>query len=273
MPKVNVDEPVPVSISFSSPINEMARRLKKSRRKRVKRSRKVARRGRRTKKNRIITKRLGSRYPLGQRAIVRLPYSYQSYLEGDNTLSFRDSATYTLNSLSTPAHNGTTDSRAAKFLPSQFANYRVIGMKYHLTATKIDGAEGVQEACYMYFIPFVYGSPPNTSAPADIGELQQINMSKNRMLNGYRGAGKFNTLKGYVSCAKLMGDKEAMKDRDYDGAVSITGFWTDPIKLFNYKFGYAALDGSPLSSDNYIAFVLHTEYFVEFFNVSMEGIE
>lgn len=145
-------------------------------------------------------------------------------------------------------------------------------MSYRFTATKVDAADG-HEPCYMWFMPYNYGDPPNTTAPGDLGELEQVNLSRWKQMKGYNGSGESNTLKGYVSCAKLKGDREAATDADYDGGVSVLGNWTDPTKLMNYQFGYGVTTGDISSLPNYISFTLKTTYYVEFFDVAMSGIE
>lgn len=254
----------------------MARYLKKRSRAFRKGVRKTRTKRRSYKKSsrraRVQVKRLGSRYPLGQRAIIKLSYVDQGYLVGNATTSSITSSPYTLNSLSTPAHNGTTDNRAAKFLPSQFSKYRVRGMSYHITASKVDAPDG-HEPSYMWFLPYNYGDPPNTTAAGDLGELNQVNMAKWKCMKGYTGSGEVNVLKGYVSCVKLKGDREAAVDADYDGAVSIAGNWTDPNKLFNYQFGWGSMTQDVTGTDNYMSYIIRTTYHVEFFDVSMSGIE
>lgn len=262
--------------SFSF-VYEMARRFKKRTRKIVRRGVRKTRSARRPRarrgRARVQVKRLGSRFPLGQRAVIKLSYTAQGQLQGNEVTSWITSSPYTLNSLSTPAHNGTTDNRASKFLPSQFSKYRVKGMSYRLTATKVDHSADGMEPSYMWFLPYNYGDPANTTAPGDIGELEQVNLSKWKSMKGYIGSGETNVLSGFIPCAKLKGDREAVTDADYDGGVNIAGFWTDPTKLFNYQFGYGVTDTAVTSGKNYMSYILKTTYHVEFFDVAMSGIE
>lgn len=254
----------------------MARRFKKSPRS----TRKAVRKSRRTRrsyskktgrKNRVYTKRLGTRYPLGQRATIKLSWTDSGTISGNNTVPYVDSAIYGLNTLSSPAKNGTTDNRASKFLTGQFQNYRVKGMSYKITATRVDGA--TPQPSYMYFIPFNYADPPGASAGGDPGELEQINGARWKAIPSYNGGGAMTYLKGYADMTKLKGDREAVTDSSYAGGVSITGFWTDPTFLWQYKIGWAALNQAVTSSSNYMAYHLKTTYYVELFNVSMDGIE
>lgn len=255
----------------------MARRFKKRTRKAVRRGVKKTRSARRPRARRggarVQVKRLGSRFPLGQRAIIKLSYVATGTMQGNERVNWVTSSPYTLNSLSTPARNGTTDNRAAKFLPSQFSRYRVKGMSFHLTGTKVDHGEGGWEPSYMWFLPYNYGDPANLTAPGDIGEFEQVNLSKWKTMKAYIGSGETNVLRGYIPCAKLKGDREAVTDADYDGAVSVLGNWTDPSKLMNYQFGYGVTTEEPSISKNYMAYILKTTYHVEFFDVAMSGIE
>lgn len=255
----------------------MARRFKKSPRS----TRKAVRKSRRTRrtyakkrgrKGRVQVKRLGTRYPLGQRATIKLSWTDSGTISGDNTVSFRDSSIYGLNTLASPAKNGTTDNRASKFLPGQFQNYRVKGMSYKITATFVQGGT-VPQPCYLYFIPLSYADPPGSSAGGDPGELEQINGARWKAVPSYVGGGAMTYLKGYADMQKLRGDKEAISDSSYNGGVSITGFWTDPSLLWQYKIGWATLNQSTTNSTNYLSYHLKTTYYVEFFNVSMDGIE
>lgn len=223
------------------------------------------------RKSRIFTKRLGSRYPLGQRATIKMSWTDSGSLTGNGVSTSVSSSIYTLNSLSTPAKNGTTDNRAAKFLSNSFNKYRVRGMSYKITATYLNTSTA--QPCYMWFIPYSNDDPPNTTAGGDPGELEQINMAKYRMLDAFNASGRFSVMKGYVDCAKLRGDREAVTDGEYDGGVGITGLWTNPSKLFNYQFGWGTVNQSVSASTSIVHYTIKTTYYVEHFDVAMNGIE
>lgn len=257
-------------------IHGMARSFKKTRktyRGRIRKSRyrrAPARRYRR-RKSKIFTKRLGTRYPLGQRATVKLSWTDNGIIIGDGTLSFASTSPYGLNTLASPAKNGSTDNRASKFLPSQFNKYRVRGMSYKIRAALVNTA--VPQPGYMYVIPYDYADPPNSTAPADPGHIEQINQAKMKMLDGYNASGKLTYMSGYIDCVKLRGDREAANDSAYDGTVSVLGNWVDPPDLFNYIIGWGTVGNVPALTSQSLAYQIKTTYYVEFFDVAMAGIE
>lgn len=162
-------------------------------------------------------------------------------------------------------------------MPEQFTNYRVKGMKYRLTATKVDDLTvNGGEPCYIWFVPWTAGNGPLTTTLAYQGEMKQYPYAKYKMLGCYQG-GRETVLQGYVDCAKLVGDLEAYKDSAYDGGVNqpLPGIfaWTDPTKLIKFNFGYTVVNGALTSGSNYMPFSLTVTYYVEFFNPSAVGVE
>lgn len=258
----------------------MARYTKKSssyRRKGVRKTRAARRtyrkKGKRTSRSRIQTKRLGSRYPLGQKAIIKLNYIGNGQVTGGGVLGYGSGGTYTLNSLSSPCKNGTTDNRAAKFLPNSFEKYRVTGMSYRIAATLVNTATPVPG--YMWFVPFEAGTTtmPGTSAYGDQGEMAQIPGAKFKNLEAWNASGKMAYLKGYVNMKQMRGDGRSAGDDDFTGTVGISGNWTDPLRLWDYSFGWSSINRTPVPTTQAMHYSIRTTYYVEFFSPSMNGIE
>jgi len=200
-----------------------------------------------------------------------MSYTGNDSVAGNGSVSFINTGTYTLNSLSTPCKNGTTDNRAAGFIGVQFKSYRVIGMSYRLTATMV--TTSTPQPTYLWFIPYRSDDPANTTAPSDPGELAQIAGAKIMMLDAYGASGRYTRMKGYIDMKKLRGDSASIKDDDFVGNMTIAGLFGDPFRLYNYQFGMSSVSRDTLQASNVLHYNITTTYYLEFFDVGMAGIE
>lgn len=214
-------------------------------------------------------------FPLGQRCFAKLSFEQQSQWTGNGAAPEVYSATFVANGLASPPKDGLIDNRASAFLCKQFANYKVHGMKYSLSAISIEQANTTADVdpLALIFIPWTPSSgPPSTGVnSAQLGYLRQFPGCKYKLISD-RWARTWTTLKGYISMPKMIGRK--IDDGEFVGTSTVSGtVWADPITTVQFKFGIININENGLQANLRVTYVMRTTFFVEFFNPSIHGIE